>query len=134
MSESELPAPMSLTYTTAAVARSAAEAESLEQRMPAPRRHDAAHEHAAHASPARRAARRDDGRRAGLRRLRSHHGAQRRLLQVPELRQLDGLLLILFESSTHPEPRKSAPPHTIRCRGGTVPRLGCSMGRKRPRS
>ena len=42
---------------------------------------------------ARRAARGDDGRRARLRRLRAHHGAQRRLLQVPELRKLDGLLL-----------------------------------------
>ena len=54
-----------------------------------------AHEHARHAhgrtAPARRAARGDDGRRAGVRRLRAHHGAQRRLLQVPELRQLDGL-------------------------------------------
>jgi ribonucleoside-diphosphate reductase alpha chain len=54
VSESEI--PMSLSYTKAAVARSANEAESLESRnlpAPAPFRggHDAAHEHAAQASP-----------------------------------------------------------------------------------
>ena len=44
--------PSSLSYTAAAVARSANEAESLEQRMPPHRGpHDAAHEHAAQASP-----------------------------------------------------------------------------------
>ena len=47
-----------------------------------PRRH--------HRLPPRRAARHDDGRRARVRRLRSHHRAQRRLLQVPELRKFDG--------------------------------------------
>jgi ribonucleoside-diphosphate reductase alpha chain len=50
VSDSELPPPMSLSYTAAAVARSATEAESLEK--PAFRGgHDAAHEHAAQASP-----------------------------------------------------------------------------------
>jgi len=50
VSDSELPPPMSLSYTAAAVARSATEAESLEK--PAIRGgHDAAHEHAAQASP-----------------------------------------------------------------------------------
>ncbi len=34
-----------------------------------------------------------DGRGAAVRRLRPHHGAQRLLLQVPELRQLDGVLV-----------------------------------------
>jgi ribonucleoside-diphosphate reductase alpha chain len=43
--------------------------------------------------PARRAARRDDGRRARVRRVRPHHRAKRCMLQVPQLRQLDGLLL-----------------------------------------
>jgi ribonucleoside-diphosphate reductase alpha chain len=47
VSESEM--PVSLSYTAAAVARSATEAESLEQRFP--RGHDMAHEHAAQASP-----------------------------------------------------------------------------------
>ena len=42
---------------------------------------------------ARRAARGDDGRRPRLRRLRPHHRAQRRLLQVFELRQQHGLQL-----------------------------------------
>jgi ribonucleoside-diphosphate reductase alpha chain len=52
VSDSELPGAMSLSYTAAAVARSANEAESLEARIQAPRGgHDAAHEHAAHASP-----------------------------------------------------------------------------------
>jgi ribonucleoside-diphosphate reductase alpha chain len=51
-SDSQLP-PMSLAYTPEAVARSAAEAETLEQKVEqqkAPGR-DAAHEHAVHASP-----------------------------------------------------------------------------------
>ena len=34
-----------------------------------------------------------DGRRARVRRLRQHHGAQRHVLQVPELRELDGVQL-----------------------------------------
>ena len=34
-----------------------------------------------------------DGRGAAVRRLRPHHGAQRLLLQVPQLRQLDGVLV-----------------------------------------
>jgi hypothetical protein len=42
---------------------------------------------------ARPAARQDDGRRALLRQLRSHHGAQRGVLPLPQLRQLDGLLV-----------------------------------------
>ena len=45
------------------------------------------------ARSARPAARRDDGRRSRVRRLWAHHGAQWCLLQVPELRQLDGLQL-----------------------------------------
>ncbi|MBX3185573.1 MAG: vitamin B12-dependent ribonucleotide reductase [Labilithrix sp.] len=54
VSDSEL--PMSLSYTAEAVARSAAEAESLERRGPrdevrAPARHDATHDAAAAASP-----------------------------------------------------------------------------------
>ena len=61
VSESELPPPMSLSYTPAAVARSASEAESLEQRPRSPVSpispalggggRDYAHEAAAHASP-----------------------------------------------------------------------------------
>jgi ribonucleoside-diphosphate reductase alpha chain len=66
VSESEMPSPMSLSYTAAAVARSANEAESLEGKhlvrqgttpaaAPEPIAHrfghDAAHEHAAQASP-----------------------------------------------------------------------------------
>ncbi len=35
----------------------------------------------------------DDGRCAGVRRVRPHHGPQRRLLQVPQLRQQHGLQL-----------------------------------------
>ncbi|MCA9584124.1 MAG: vitamin B12-dependent ribonucleotide reductase, partial [Myxococcales bacterium] len=46
-SESEVPGPVSLAYTREAVARSAAEAETLENKGP----HDEAHDHAAAASP-----------------------------------------------------------------------------------
>ena len=88
---------------------------SLARRRGARRRHDAA---AAHARgdraqrgderdagrrrdglAARRAARHDDGRRAGVRRVRAHHGAQRRLLQVPQLRQQHGMQLTLRRST-----------------------------------
>ena len=57
---------------------------------------------------ARRAARGDDGRRAGVRRLRAHHRPQRRLLQVPELRQLDGLLVAPPASHDLPQNRRFA--------------------------
>ena len=71
-----------LPHTREATARSAAMSETRLRR----RRERAG-------LAARRAARHDDGRRAGLRRVRPHHGAQRRLLQVPQLRQLDGVLV-----------------------------------------
>jgi ribonucleoside-diphosphate reductase alpha chain len=55
-SDSQIPGPVSLSYTPEAVARSAQEAETFEQvqvqePMKLPPRHDAAHEHAAAANP-----------------------------------------------------------------------------------
>ncbi len=69
-----------LPHTREAIARSAAMDETLGD--------------GTSGLPSRRPARHDDGRRPRMRRLRAHHGAQRRLLQVPELRQLDGLLVV----------------------------------------